>query len=262
MMANTAIRRIEIAAGTYPNFHLVLKNATRGSANSLTITTAPGAAVIFDGSTGGTGQSPVFNLNADAGPGTPTTVVDYITMDGTANGGSIKFQNYSLGSYGLVYLGWTDHITVNNIVVTGFDGVDNGSGQYNQTHAVYILSGGVTSLHAATNITTNGWNVTGVSRHVNGLQTFHEPQGAGRVAHSWTVTSLHRWALIYGNSGSGVDIDGWSGTSCDATIDSPTGQAISGTVKNSNGHGSCGTLALGSGVWTNTNLTDGGGNTP
>jgi hypothetical protein len=68
--------------------------------------------------------------------------------------------------------------------------------------------------------------------------------------------------LIYGNSGSGVDIDGWSGTSCDATIDSPTGQTISGSVKNSNGHGSCGTLALGSGPWTNTNLTNGGGNTP
>lgn len=257
MMSNTTIRRIEIAAGTYAAFHGVLKNVQRGAGASLLVTTAPGAAVTFTGGAG-TGQTPWFNFNADAGPGTPVVVTDYITIDGTANGGTITLDGYSLGSFGLLYTGWVDHIAMNNIIVTNFDGVDNGSGQYNQSHSVYTKTG---SGHAGTNITTSGWNVTGTSRHVNGLQKFGEPQGAGHIAHSWVVTGLHRWALIYGTSGSGVDIDGWSGTSCDATIDSPTGQTISGSVKNSNGHGSCGTLALGSGPWTNTNLTDGGGNT-
>ena len=261
MMSNTSIRRIEIASGTYPNFHLVLKNCTRGSGSPLLVTTAPGAAVTLNGVGGGTAQSPVFNINADAGPGTPVVVTDYITIDGTANGGTITLDSYPLGSFGLAYFGWADHVAINNVIVTNFDGVDNGGGIYNQTHAVYHATGGG---HAGTNNTTDGWNVTGVAgRHVNGMQTFHEPQGAGRRAHGWTFTNLNHAALIYGGSGSGVDIDGWNGHNSNAFIDSPSGQLISGTVKNCNGHGTCGaTLALGSGLWTNTNLADGGGNTP
>jgi hypothetical protein len=258
MMTNNSIRIIEIAAGTYSQFHVYIRN-TRGSANSLTVRPAPGAAVIFDGASVA-GADGVFYFGADnGGAGYPGSVTDYITIDAAGTGGSFAFANYHIGSTGLVYTGWSDHITVNGITVTGFDGVISGGGFYNQSHAVYVSEGGSPG-HATTNLTANGWNVTGVSRHVNGLQTFHEPQGATRTAHTWTVTLLNHWALIYGNSGSLVDIDGWNGTNCNATIDSPSGQAISGTVKNCNGHGSCGTLALGSGLWTNTNLANGGGN--
>ena len=248
MIENINVEIIEIAAGPYTGFSVYI-GIDRTSAHPLVIRPAPGAAVIFDGS--GTGGVGLFYFGSFIGQARGKT--SYITVDAAGTGGSFAATNYSIIDTGLVCTGWASHITVNGFTVTNCTGTPSQT----SSHMVYVSSDGV---HRGDHITANGWNVTGdVARTLNGLQTFHEPNADTVVAHSWTVTKLHRWMYLWADA-TLIDIDGWNGTNCDASVDAQ--QSSSGVVKNCNGHGSCGPLAPGSGQWGNLAVTDGGGNTP
>ena len=239
LMADMTVDVIEIAAGTYPKWSVII-NVARPTSRPLLVRPAAGGAVIFDGT--GMGGTPPFYVGWNS-------LASYITVDAAGTGGSFTIANYSIAAIGLVDAKYTDHVTFNGLIVR------NCSGAPRTSHCLYVESDGT---HRSKSFTANGWDVVGPSnRYLNGVQTFHSPSVDGLTLHGWTVSNLHRAGYIDADA-TGIDIDGWTIANCDATFDAA--ETAAGVIKNCHATNS-GSTVFGSGYLTDRALVDGGGNT-
>jgi hypothetical protein len=238
LIADTTVDVIEIAAGTYLRWSVILN--TDRTARPLLVRPAAGAAVIFDGM----GISaPPFYVGWNS-------LCAHVTFDPAGTGGSFTLQNYSLGQIGLVDMKHVSDVTFNAFIVRNCTGTVSAQ----TTHCLYVESDGT---HRSARVTANGWNVVGPSnRYLCGVQTYHEPNVDGLTLHGWTVTGLHRAAYLWADA-TGIDVDGWTISSCDATFDAE--ETASGTIKNCHATNS-GKTVFGSGYLTDKAIVDGGGN--
>lgn len=248
-IADMSLDVIEFAAGTYSGWHTYVRQSR--AARPLTIRPVAGAAVVFEDSAGSAGGAGWLYLGANVGlPGVPTEATDYITIDCAYAGGSITVQDYDIGATGVIYTGWIDQITINDLVVRDITGVAGGT----TSHCLYVSSDDV---HPSGTIVANRWDVGPFAgRKVNGLQTYHAPSVSGLQAHGWIVEGCHRAAYLWADA-TGIDVDGWTITDCDATFD--VNEDSAGTIRNSTATGS-GSTAQGAGYWVNEDVTDAGGN--
>lgn len=247
MMADMSIDTIEIAAGTYFNWHINSKSLSRKT-RPLLVRPAPNAAVIWDDTGGGTGTTGFLAFGALFGPGTPTVASDYITFDSRGTGGSFTIRNYNLGSFGLIYLGWFDHLQFNGFTIR------NCSGTGGLSHSLYVASDDV---HTSTNLVANDWNIAG-SPNLTGFQTYHQPNVNGFVAQNWMVDNVWRAAYIWANA-KNVTVNGWTINNTARVFD--TYETSTGVISNCHSING-GVIAPGKGDWLNLNILDGGGNSP
>jgi hypothetical protein len=244
LMADMTIDVIEMAPGTHSGWHLYVR--LDRSARPLLIRPAPGAAVVFQGDSSGSG---LLYLGANVGlPGYPTSATAAITFDAAGTGGSFTATGYTLGATGLVYTGWVHHVAVNGLIVRNITGAAGGS----TSHALYVSSD---DTHRSSGIVANGWDVQ-LTHLVNAVQTYHNPSVDGLQLHGWNVSGCNRAGYIWADA-TAVDIDGWTINSCNVTFDAQ--QTAAGTVKNTRAVSS-GTTTPGHGYWTDPALTAGGGN--
>jgi len=199
LMKNMSIDTIEMAPGTYHNWHLDF-NVDR-TARPLTIKPAHGT-VIFDASGSSSREGPFL-----AGWGGYTAYVRFQ--------GPFVIQNYTIGQTGLVATDWVNHLTFNGFTVRGTKAPST-NGQ--TAWAVYISSDGT---HHGSNLTFDDWNVdNSTSDHkVSGLQLYHTPQAAGVTALRWRVTGGY-WGFVGRGNATGVKIESWTITNCTVSVDS------------------------------------------
>jgi hypothetical protein len=250
LMRDMTVDVIEMEAGTYSGWHVGGSGRSTNpmftldrSARPLLVRPAPGAAVIFDGSTVPYGDG-WFYFGDWSGAGT-APITSYITFDPAGTGGSFTIQNYVLGRQGLVNTFWADHVTVNGFRVRNSSGTSDG----NNSWSVYVSSDGA---HRASNLTFNNWDIVGApDQSLSAFQTYHTPQADGVTVKNWTVSSVHQ-AMTSWQGATGVLFDGWNVTGCYDTVN--TDGTSAGIVRNSTTTG-CASAPL-----IRSPFVDGGGN--
>jgi hypothetical protein len=209
---------IEIEAGTYRNWHVYI-DVDR--VRPLLVRPAPGAAVIWDGSTSRSGDG-LFYFGYRA-------LTSNITFDPAGTGGTFTIQNYDLGQQGLIDTFWVDQVALNGFRTKGISGLQGGSLSW----TVYVSSDG---LHRGRNITVNDWRVAAsAGRTVGGLQTYHNPQAAGIRAYQWQINAASSAMTLYGDA-TGIDIQDWLISNCDYAVVSDGNAA--GVLRNNTSTGS------------------------
>jgi hypothetical protein len=199
LMKNMSIDVIEMAPGTYRNWHIEI-NIDR-TARPLTIRPARGT-VTFDGA----GSSSHEGLITAGWSG----YTSHITFDGP-----FQITNYKIGQTGLIITDWASYLTFNGFTVRGTTAPStNGLTAW----AVYVSSDG---SHHGSHLTFDYWNVdnSASSHKVSGLQLYHTPQATGVTALHWKVTGGY-WGFVGRGNATGVKIEGWTISHCVVSFDS------------------------------------------
>jgi len=236
MIADMTIDVIEMQGGTYQDWHDCAINVDR-SARPLLIRPAPGAAVVWDGTTDASADG-VFYIGT-------SSLAAYITFDPAGTGGSFTIQNYTIGQTGLVYTNRVSHLTINGFRCVGNKAsTANGSTRW----AVYISSDG---SHRSNDIVMEDWVSVSGDAYMNHLQvqgsynvdraTFRRWRTSGGnygayLAGDATAVVLDDW-VMFGHTYVGIEVDGAAVTLRDCASDATCKENI-----------------------YDTSVTDGGGN--
>lgn len=251
-VADMSIDRLEIDAGTYTGWHIggsapETTWTPDRTARPLVITTAAGAAVIFDGTgVGGPGDGWLYPGDWRTS-GVPAQV-GWITIDGTLNGGTITIQNYAIASQGLINPIRATHFTVDHIRVRNCNPTTASNSVL--SWCVYVHMNGASS--ASDNCQFDGWDVIGPSgtMNLNGVQCWQSPGCAGLNVRNWLASDMNRGLLAWDVS-TGVLMEGWSGSNFTKPLS--TDGVASGTARNNTFTGSGSPTLM-------APFTDGGGN--
>jgi len=234
MVADMTIDVIEMAAGTYQDWHLCYLDVDR-STRPLLIRPAPGAAVVWDGTTDMSTDG-VFTFGS-------VTVAKYITFDPEGTGGSFTIQNYNIGETGLVNPENCQHITVNGFRIRSCnDSANSGSTRW----VVYCKSNGTAG---PSDLMMDDWDSdsdTG-DGYMNHLQVDAVTRGTFK---NWRVKG-GAFGVHVGSGSTVIIIDGFVFDTVDDTINNGYGSTM--LVRN------CGAVGSGGVTW-DANTVDGGGN--
>lgn len=243
LIADLSVDEIRVQAGTY--LRPSINQWVSRKVHPLRIVPEAGAVIVWDGQ--GSGFGPI-HLGAKVGqPNVPLFVTDYITIDGR---NQITVVKYKLDQDGAAYLGWCNQVWVHRLIVK-IQGFQIGS---SMSHALYLSSD---DLHRSTDCGGDEWDVDGIDRSLNALQTYHKPCIVGAPMRGWKVKNVNRAAFLYGD-GAKVTIDGWTITDSNATFD--TDETTSGVIRNCLSVRS-GPITPGQGSWRSAAyMADGGGN--
>lgn len=194
MVSDMTIDIIEMAAGTYQDWHHVVLDVDR-SARPLLIRPAPGAAVIWDGTTDdSTDGLFYFGVSAKAA---------YIIFDPAGTGGSFTIQKYNIGQTALVNIIYGDHIAIN-----GFSAVLNtasaASGATRWT--VCVSSDGI---HRSNDLTFNDWVSVSGDAYFNHLQIKNAYSVDRFIARHWRTSGGYYGAYL-GGDGTDIVLDDWN----------------------------------------------------
>lgn len=232
---------IELAAGTYHNWHLRHGLDVDRSSRPLWVRPAPGAAVVWD----------------NAGEGGDATGLAYfgfdhytsdITFYAAGTGGSFTIQNYDIGDTGIVATAYANNIVFNDVTVRNCNGRITTS-----SHCVYVSTDHV---HRGSNLYFDNWDVDVTNHVINAMQTFGSPNADGIHFRNWAVRGTNRVAYYWGD-GTGLDVAGITVENVNIVFD--VQQTVTGHIENYKVISSLGgPVGAGLGQWGNTGVTDGG----
>jgi len=237
MVADMTIDVIEMEAGTYQDWAAVDISVNR-STRPLTVRPAPGAAVVWDGSTDDSTDGLFYFGNS--------ALCSYITFDPEGTGGSFTVQNYNIGQTGLIVTAYASHVTVNGFKTrTCTESAASGTTRW----SVYVASDGT---HRSDNLTFNDWDSspgTGINHFQINASASHGADGV--IVKHWVSNGGNYGAYVAGDS-TLVVLDGLMMMN-HAVAGIETGGTATVTVRN------CAAINCGANVFSAT-TTDGGGN--
>jgi hypothetical protein len=211
MVADMSIDVIEMQGGAYQDWHAVAIDVDR-TARPLLIRPAPGAQVIWDGTTDDSGDG-VFYFGGNS-------KTAYITFDPAGTGGSFLIQNYALGQTGLVNTAYASHITVNGFKVrTCTETSASGTTRF----SVYVSHDGA---HRSDNLTFNDWDsYPGATFNHFQVSTSSTYGVDGVTVRNWKAKDGTYGVVLRGDS-TAIVMDGWTMDDVTTPFDDETGGAI------------------------------------